>query len=232
MNILSSNMSNKANSQQLTANSCLPKTYLQYISQGNSINEHLENIKKVCEAGGKWVQLRLKNIALIDYLKAAKEARIICDANEAVLIINDKIGIAGESGADGVHLGLEDTKACEARKQLGSEAIIGGTANTFEDCLYQINNGVDYLGIGPYAFTQTKKKLSPILGAKGFKTIVRNLIENGHELPVVGIGGIALENVPEIAKSELSNIAVSGMLTGIPMVEIKKKIEKIEQAFS
>jgi len=127
---------------------------------------------------------------------------------------------------------LEDTKANEARKQLGPEAIIGGTANTFEDCLYQINNDVDYLGIGPYAFTQTKKKLSPILGAEGFKTIVKNLIENGHELPVVGIGGIALENVPEIAKSGLSNIAVSGMLTGIPIVEIKNRIEKIEFAFS
>lgn len=221
-----------ANSQQPIASGSLPKTYLQYISQGSSIKEHLENIKKVCEAGGKWVQLRLKNVALVDYLNAAKKARKICDANGAVLIINDNIGIAGESNADGVHLGLEDTKASEARKQLGSEAIIGGTANTFEDCLYQINNGVDYLGIGPYQFTKTKKKLSPVLGVEGFKTVVQKLTENGHELPVVGIGGITLEDVPKIVTTGLSNIAVSGMLTGIPMTEIRNKIVKIESAFS
>ena len=210
----------------------LPKTYTQYISQGKTINEHLDNIKKGCEAGGKWVQLRLKNVELLNYLVAAKEARKICDANEAVLIINDNIGVAGESNADGIHLGLEDTNAKEARKQLGSEAIIGGTANTYEDCLFQINNGVDYLGIGPYRFTNTKKKLSPILGIDGFENRVQKLLEDNHLLPVVGIGGIALEDIYDISKTGLSNIAVSGMLTGISKNEIQKKINLIEQAFS
>ena len=210
----------------------LPKTYTQYISQGKTINEHLDNIKKVCEAGGKWVQLRLKNVELLNYLVAAKEARKICDANEAVLIINDNIGVAGESNADGIHLGLEDTNAKEARKQLGFEAIIGGTANTYEDCLFQINNGVDYLGIGPYRFTNTKKKLSPILGVDGFENRVLKLLEDNYLLPVVGIGGIALEDIYDISKTGLSNIAVSGMLTGISKNEIQKKINLIEQAFS
>ena len=218
--------------QHLIANNQLPKTYTQYISQGASISEHLKNIKKVTESGGKWVQLRLKDIGLVDYLNAAKEARTICDSHGAVLIINDNIGVAGESMADGVHLGLTDTKATEARKQLGKEAIIGGTANTFEDCLYQISNGVDYLGIGPYRFTQTKKKLSPILGLEGFKTTVQKLITSGNNLPVVGIGGILLSDVPEIVTTGLSNIAVSGMLSDISVQERREKIKRIELAFS
>lgn len=220
-----------ADSQQLTANSSLQKTYTQYISQGNTIKEHLENIENVCKAGGKWVQLRLKNIELIDYLNAAKEARKICDTYEAVLIINDNIGVAGESNADGVHVGLTDINPKEARKQLGSEAIIGGTANTLEDCLKHINDGVDYIGLGPFRFTKTKDKLSPILGAKGYTEIVKKLTSEGYQLPVVGIGGITLNDLQELSRTGLSNVAVSGLLTNEPIEVLKERVEKIETSF-
>ncbi|WP_010522999.1 thiamine phosphate synthase [Aquimarina agarivorans] len=210
----------------------LPKTYLQYISQGKTITEHLQNIEAVCKSGCKWVQLRLKNVELLDYLNAAKEARKICDTYGAVLIINDNIGVAGESGADGVHVGLTDTNPKEVRKQLGEEAIIGGTANTLEDCLQHIEDGVDYIGLGPFRFTTTKDKLSPILGAKGYSEIVNQIVLKGFQLPVVGIGGITLSDLPELSKTGLSNIAVSGLLTGESELELKQRIEQIEQTFS
>lgn len=210
----------------------LQKTYTQYISQGATINEHLENIEKVCEAGCKWVQLRLKNITLVDYLNAAIKARKLCDQYGAVLIINDNIGVAGESNADGVHLGLTDTNPKEARKQLGNEAIIGGTANTFEDCLQHINNGVDYIGVGPFRFTKTKDKLSPILGVEGYTKIVESITNKGYQLPIVGIGGITLEDLSEIANTGLSNVAVSGLLTRVNNADLKKRIEIIENTFS
>lgn len=210
----------------------LQKTYTQYISQGKSIEAHLQNIEAVCKSGCKWVQLRLKNVELLDYLNAAKEARKICDTYEAVLIINDNIGVAGESGADGVHVGLTDTNPKEVRKQLGEEAIIGGTANTLEDCLQHIEDGVDYIGLGPFRFTITKDKLSPILGAKGYSEIVNQIVLKGFQLPVVGIGGITLSDLPELSKTGLSNIAVSGLLTGESELELKQRIEQIEQTFS
>ena len=210
----------------------LQKTYTQYISQGATINEHLKNIEKVCEAGGKWVQLRLKNVTLITYLNAAIKARKLCDQYGAVLIINDNIGIAGQSNADGVHLGLTDSNPKEARKQLGNEAIIGGTANTFENCLQHINDGVDYIGLGPYRFTSTKDKLSPILGVDGYTKIVEAITQKGYQLPIVGIGGITLEDLSEIANTGLSNIAVSGLLTGVNNADLKKRIEIIENTFS
>ncbi len=210
----------------------LQKTYTQYISQGKSIEEHLQNIEAVCKSGCKWVQLRLKNVELLDYLKAAKEARKICDTYGAVLIINDNIGVAGESGADGVHVGLTDTNPKEVRKQLGEEAIIGGTANTLEDCLQHIEDGVDYIGLGPFRFTITKDKLSPILGAKGYSEIVNQIVLKGFQLPIVGIGGITLSDLPELSTTGLSNIAVSGLLTGESELELKQRIEQIEQTFS
>jgi len=178
------------------------------------------------------VQLRLKNVTLINYLNAAIKARKLCDQYGAVLIINDNIGIAGQSNADGVHLGLTDSNPKEARKQLGNEAIIGGTANTFENCLQHINDGVDYIGLGPYRFTSTKDKLSPILGVDGYTKIVEAITQKGYQLPIVGIGGITLEDLSEIANTGLSNIAVSGLLTGVNNADLKKRIEIIENTFS
>lgn len=210
----------------------LQKTYTQYISQGATIADHLKNIENVCLAGCKWVQLRLKNTELLDYLNAAIEARKICDKHGAVLIINDNIGVAGESNADGVHLGLTDTNPKDARKQLGNEAIIGGTANTLKDCLQHIDNGVDYIGLGPFRFTTTKKKLSPVLGTEGYAKIVNEIINKGHILPIVGIGGITLNDLTELQKTGVSNVAVSGLLTNEPITILKERIEKIESSFS
>ncbi len=209
----------------------LPKTYTQYISQGNTISQHLENIEFACKAGCKWIQLRLKEVSLIDYLKAAQTARDICNQYEAVLIINDNIGIAVESGADGVHLGLTDTNPKEARKQMGNDAIIGGTANTLTDCLQHIEDGADYIGLGPFRFTTTKDKLSPTLGINGYIDIITELISKGFHLPIVGIGGITLADLPELSKTGLSNVAVSGLLTGEEVSVLRKRIQIIENSF-
>lgn len=208
-----------------------PVTYTQYISQGATISEHLKNIEKVCLAGGKWVQLRLKNVNLLDYQSAAKEARQLCDNYKSVLIINDNIIVAGESNADGVHLGLTDENPKEARKQLGQKAIIGGTANTLKDCLQHIDNGIDYIGLGPFRFTNTKDKLSPILGTEGYAKIVQEITRKGYQLPIVGIGGITLNDLSELQKTGLSNVAVSGLLTNEPITILKERITKIETSF-
>jgi len=204
---------------------------IQYISQGATIQEHLDNIEKVCQAGIKWIQLRLKNVSLIEYLNAAKKCRVICDTYEAVLIINDNVGIAAESQADGVHVGLTDINPKEARKQLGENAIIGGTANTLEDCLQHINDGVDYIGLGPFKFTTTKNKLSPVLGIEGYQKIIDQLKKQGHQIPVIAIGGITTEDTPELSKTGIRGIAVSGLLTGISIsiTKLQNRINELKR---
>ena len=144
----------------------IPK--LHYISQGATVKEHLEHIQKACSAGAELVQLRLKNLSEKKILKAATEAREITGHFQTRLIINDHYKIAKEVKADGVHLGKTDTCPTEARKHLYTWQMIGGTANTLEDCETLIKKEVDYIGLGPFRFTDTKDNLSPVLGLEGY----------------------------------------------------------------
>ncbi len=213
-----------------------PKTQnpiaIQYISQGATIADHITNIENVCKAGVKWVQLRLKKVELIDYLEAAKKCRKICDTYGAIFIINDNVGIAGESKADGIHVGLTDTNPKEARKQLTENAIIGGTANTLEDCLQHIKDGVDYIGLGPFTFTTTKDKLSPVLGLEGYQEIIGQLKKQGHQIPIIAIGGIQIKDTEELFNVGVSGIAVSSLLSSGSDNEIKNNINEIKIAMT
>ncbi len=199
---------------------------LQYISQGNTPEEHLQNIKEVCKAGVKWIQLRLKDTDMATYLNTALKCRNICDQQEVIMIINDNVGVAKAVMADGVHLGLQDMSPKEARKILGDNFIIGGTANTFEDCKQHINAGVDYIGLGPFRYTKTKKNLSPILGLEGYRKICSELQVQDIQIPIVAIGGITPNDIPEIIRTGVNGIAVSRMLTH--QKDIKEKIKTIK----
>ncbi|WP_152287501.1 thiamine phosphate synthase [Flavicella marina] len=206
---------------------------LHYISQGTSVNEHLENIQQACQAGAELVQLRLKNYSEKKILKAAQQAREITGHFQTRLIINDHYKIAKEVKADGVHLGKSDTCPKEARKHLYSWQIIGGTANTIEDCKNLLEKKVDYIGLGPFRFTKTKDNLSPILGTNGYLTILEEL---KTDTPIVAIGGITLEDVSEIMTTGVHGIAVSGEVTKDfnkinTFYQILKGNEKLEQRF-
>jgi thiamine-phosphate pyrophosphorylase len=106
---------------------------------------------------------------LITLAKAVKE---ICNGYKATLIINDNVYLAQQIAADGVHLGLTDMGIPEARRILGTYKIIGATANTFED-INSCTKYSDYIGLGPFQFTTTKQKLSPILGLEGYRSILK-----------------------------------------------------------
>lgn len=183
---------------------------LHYISQGATPKEHLENIQKACASGAELVQLRLKNLSEKKILKTALEAREITNHFQTRLIINDHYKIAKETKADGVHLGLTDTNPKIARKELFSWQIIGGTANTLQDCQQRIEEDVDYIGLGPFRFTSTKDNLSPVLGLNGYSLILEEL---KTKTPVIAIGGITTNDVADILKTGVSGIAISGEIT-------------------
>jgi thiamine-phosphate pyrophosphorylase len=186
----------------------IPK--LHYISQGQTHKEHLENIQKACTSGAELVQLRLKNVSENKVLKLAQQAREITSHFQTRLIINDYYKVAKEIKADGVHLGKTDTCPTIARKELYTWQIIGGTANTLQDCQALINKEVDYIGLGPFKFTETKANLSPILGLEGYAAIIDAL---QTETPILGIGGVTLDDVTAILETGISGIAVSGEVT-------------------
>lgn len=183
---------------------------LHYISQGITPKQHLQNIQNACTAGADWVQLRLKNVDPKTVLETAKKAREITAHFQTRLIINDYYKIAKEVKADGVHLGKTDININIARKYLHTWQIIGGTANTLEDCENLITNHVDYIGLGPFRFTTTKDNLSPILGIKGYQTIIEALKTN---IPIIAIGGITLNDVIKIIETGIYGIAISSEIT-------------------
>ena len=186
----------------------IPK--LHYITQGSSAKEHLENIQNACNSGAELVQLRLKNISEKKLLKLAHEAREITSHFQTRLIINDHYKIAREVKADGVHLGKTDVCPTLVRRHLYTWQIIGGTANTLQDCETWIEKNVDYISLGPFRFTTTKENLPPVLGLNGYTAIMDSL---KTETPIIGVGGITTADVTDILKTGISGIAVSGEIT-------------------
>lgn len=186
----------------------LPK--LHYISQGNTVKEHIDNIQSACSYGAELVQLRLKGLTNKEVLKAAEEVVEITKHFQTRLIINDYYKIAKQVKADGVHLGKNDSDPSIAKARLEDWQIVGGTANTIEDCRNLIDKKIDYIGLGPYQFTNTKKNLSPVIGYNGYLTILEEL---NTEIPIIAIGGITLNDVPEILKTGVYGIAASGEIT-------------------
>lgn len=186
---------------------------LQYITQDHDQLPHDTLCLQACEAGVKWIQLRMKNANSDEFLETAKTCREITRKFGAKLIINDNLEIALASNADGVHLGQKDLSTLAARKQTPDNFIIGGTANTLEEILEHAANGVDYVGVGPFRFTTTKEALSPVLGLEGYLEISQELNLQNVNVPVIAIGGIQTGDVASIMETGVHGIAVSGLIT-------------------
>lgn len=187
---------------------------LQYISQGFTIEDQELNIRKALDNGVKWIQVRWKNAPENEFIKLCEISKKLCSDNQAVCIINDHVQIAKDIDADGVHLGLNDQSIEIARQVLGKDKIIGGTANTLSDVLQRINEGCDYIGLGPLRFTSTKEKLSPILGFEGYEKIIQDLKTQSLEVPkIFAIGGVVLNDIELLQQIGIYGVAVSGLIT-------------------
>ena len=180
---------------------------LQLISDGD-----LSVAAQFLDAGGRWIQLRMKDASAEVIVCRGKEMLALCRKRRAVLVVNDAPQLAAAIGADGVHLGQADMPPIEARRIIGDGAVIGSTANTFEQIAARNDGETDYVGLGPFRFTTTKKNLSPVLGAEGYRTILGRMRTANIPLPVVAIGGIELPDIPQIMRTGVDGIALSGAI--------------------
>lgn len=189
---------------------------LQYISHFTPQISYAEGIRMALEGGCRWIQLRMKDAPAEEIIACAEEVLPLCRRHGAKFLLDDHVELVRQLGADGVHLGKNDMPVDKARKILGPDIIIGGTANTIEDIIRLHKQGADYIGCGPFRFTTTKKNLSPILGLDGYKSIVLKMKELGIDLPIVAIGGITVEDIPAVMGTGVSGIALSGAILGAP----------------
>lgn len=184
-----------------------------YLTQDLPAISHQMLAEDACKAGIDWLQLRMKQVTdTLACKKKALDVQAICARYNMTFIVNDDVYLAAEIGADGVHLGKKDMSPKEARKILGENAIIGGTANGFDDIVRLVDMGVDYIGLGPFRFTSTKENLSPVLGEKGYEIILKNLQNQHIVIPIIGIGGIKLSDVAIFQKMNIHGIAVSSAI--------------------
>ena len=190
---------------------------IQFISHYNDRYSYLDSIRMALEGGCRWIQLRMKDATDEEILPVALEAQKMCREAGATFIIDDHVDLVKQIKADGVHLGKKDMPIAEARRILGDDFIIGGTANTFEDVRAHYEAGANYIGCGPFRFTTTKK---------GFISICSQMKAEGIDLPIVAIGGITLDDIPQIMQTGVTGIALSGAVLNAddPVEEMKKFI--------
>lgn len=204
---------------------------LQFISHFTNTLTYIDGIRLALEGGCRWIQLRMKDATDEEVLPIALQAQEMCKKYDATFIIDDRVQMVKQIKADGVHLGKNDMPIAVARQILGGDFIIGGTANTFEDVKAHYEAGANYIGCGPFRFTTTKQRLSPILGLGGYRRIANEMKVQHISIPIVAIGGITLTDIPAIMQTGVTGIALSGSIlkAANPIEETNKVLNKIKQ---
>jgi thiamine-phosphate pyrophosphorylase len=185
---------------------------IQFITHYTERYSYLDSARIALEGGCRWIQLRMKNCPLSEVEAVGRQVKSLCKEHDAIFIIDDYVELAQKLEADGVHLGKNDMPVAEARQVLGEGFLIGGTANTFEDIVRHYQGGADYIGCGPFRFTTTKQNLSPVLGLQGYASLMQQMKEADIHLPVVAIGGITRQDIPDILRTGVHGIALSGAI--------------------
>ena len=182
---------------------------------GRSLYEQTEDALK---GGVSLLQLREKNISREEFVKEAEQIKELCDRYDVPLIINDDVETALQIGAAGVHVGQKDMEACQARKKLGENKILGVTARTLEQALQAQKDGADYLGVGAVFHTDSKKD------AVDLDWNVLREICASVDIPVVAIGGINKDNVLRLCGTGIDGVAVISGIFGQEDVENTARI--------
>ena len=191
-------------------------TSLQFITHATERYTYFESAQLALEGGCRWVQLRMKDTSLEVMQQTALQVQELCKSYNATFILDDQVELAKRIGADGVHLGLKDMPISEARCYLGTDFIIGATANQFSELQQHWKDGADYIGCGPFRYTSTKQLLSPLLGIEGYRKILQAMESHHCSLPLVAIGGILSSDIQVLKSLGISHIAVSGGILNAP----------------
>ncbi|MBO7242641.1 MAG: thiamine phosphate synthase [Alistipes sp.] len=184
---------------------------LQFITHYTASCSYIESARIALQGGCRWIQLRMKDADEVLLERTAITLQAMCRDYGATFIIDDNVLLAKRIGADGVHLGKDDMSIGEARLILGEGFIIGSTVNSFDDIKHVLASATpDYFGCGPFRYTTTKRNLAPVLGLEGYREIVGRMRECDISIPLVAIGGITKEDIPELLECGVGGIALSG----------------------
>ena len=166
---------------------------------------HFELAKMAVKGGADIIQLRDKFLPTNELIEEAVKISAYCKKHNVLFLVNDRVDIAMISDADGVHLGKEDIPVREARKLLGRKKIIGGTAHSLKEAKQREKEGADYIGYGHIYATGSKFKPEKPKGTGELSIIVKKI-----KTPILAIGGIGIEKIPELKQTGVHGVAVIG----------------------
>lgn len=189
---------------------------LQYITNTKCNTPVEQQVLGVIEGGCRWVQIRMKDASDEDIKKVVDAVKQKCIDTGTFLILNDRVELAKELNVGGVHLGKEDMPVSKARMILGAAAVIGVTANTLTDVLAVSSLDIDYYGLGPFAATETKENLAPVLGLEGIRKLCFEMEEKEIRIPRVAVGGIKTDDLLPLLEAGVNGIAVSSAIAFAP----------------
>ncbi len=164
---------------------------------------HVELTELAIAGGADTIQFRSKSGSVREQIETAFAMNKICKKAGIPLIINDRVDVALAVEADGVHLGQDDFPISMARKILGHERIIGGSAGNMMEAEICLKEGADYIGSGPVYQTGSKKDAGPATGVESFKRLAGKI-----PIPFLAIGGVSAGNIQEILNAGAHGAAV------------------------
>ncbi|MFA8301327.1 MAG: thiamine phosphate synthase [Hyphomicrobiales bacterium] len=193
---------------------------LYFITNEWSDKSIIKQIEDYASGGGTLVQLRIKEKPIEDVRSIAIEVKALCDQLNIKLIINDYVELARELNVDGVHIGKRDKNPKDTRSIIGKDMILGCTANSFNDINALPHDDIDYIGLGPYQFTSTKKNLSTCLGLEGYNDIITQCKKHCIDIPIYAIGGINIQDIELLIQSGIYGVSVSGAIANTEDVHL------------
>lgn len=188
---------------------------------------HLEIADAAILGGATAVQLRMKEAPARTMLETARHVAARCRAAGVAFIVNDRVDIAVAAEAAGVHVGQDDLPAAAARALLGAGPFLGVSAATQEEAAAASDGGADYLGVGAVYATATKADAGEAVGLARIRAVAASC-----NLPVVGIGGITIDNAAAVIRAGAAGVAVITAVTmADDMTEATRRLrEEVERA--
>ncbi len=184
----------------------------------------IEQVEDALRGGVTCVQLREKELDDESFLEEAITLKALCKKYNVPLFINDNVDIAIKSGADGIHVGQEDMAAGAVRSLVGDNMMIGVSVHTVAEALEAVKNGADCLGVGAMFSTSTKTD-ADVLPMEELKAIC-----SAVDIPVVAIGGLSKDNIPQLAGTGVDGVALVSAVFSAEDIESEcKKLRKISE---
>jgi thiamine-phosphate pyrophosphorylase len=196
------------------------------IGRGRS---HAEIARFACAGGAGAIQLRDKHRAPEELIRIGRDIRAITREAGALFIVNDSLDVALACGADGVHLGQDDTAAGMARSRAPRPFIIGISAGSVAEAVAAEQAGADYVALSPVFATASKDNAGP-----GQGLFVLREMKAAVSIPVIAIGGITRENLGEVIAAGADGIAVISAVVAAPDItaaarDLKERIAEAKE---